>query len=228
MVKVRYTEEVLREAVTAGLSFYLRQKITRYGIDTSHFLGTRWSKGLKRPECSNKRRTPEDIFTKVPVTRVSGALLRRALLEAGTPHICKVCGQPPTWRGASLSLEVDHEDGDWSNNAQRNLRFLCPNCHAQTDTFRGRNRIRRVVPVGSEALIKSPGQFNSDRADSKRPTKIEWPSKEALQELTRTLPLSQIAAHLGVSGVSVKKRCRRLGIDTRKRGEWRRNGHTVS
>jgi 5-methylcytosine-specific restriction endonuclease McrA len=51
---------------------------------------------------------------------------------------CQVCGITE-WNGKSLSLEVDHIDGDHSNNNPENLRIICPNCHSQTDTYKSRN-----------------------------------------------------------------------------------------
>ena len=45
-----------------------------------------------------------------------------------------------------LRLEVDHIDGDYHNNLAENLRFLCPNCHTQTDNFSGRSRGKYAVP----------------------------------------------------------------------------------
>ena len=41
--------------------------------------------------------------------------------------------------GSSI-LEIDHIDGDASNNKENNLILLCPNCHALTPTFRARNK----------------------------------------------------------------------------------------
>jgi len=54
---------------------------------------------------------------------------------------CSECGwseiHPTTNR---IPLEVDHIDGDWSNNMESNLRLLCPNCHAMTSTYRSLNK----------------------------------------------------------------------------------------
>ena len=44
------------------------------------------------------------------------------------------------WQGQPLPLELDHKDGDSTNNARDNLEGLCPNCHAITPTWRGRNK----------------------------------------------------------------------------------------
>ncbi|WP_319112662.1 hypothetical protein [Streptomyces europaeiscabiei] len=59
---------------------------------------------------------------------------RRALLELDAPEECARCGLGPEWLGRPMTLEVDHINGDRSDDRSENPRRPCPNCHAVTDT----------------------------------------------------------------------------------------------
>jgi hypothetical protein len=61
-------------------------------------------------------------------------ILRDQLLD----YKCDSCGINE-WNGKSISLELDHINGKRDDHRLENLQFLCPNCHSQTKTFRGRN-----------------------------------------------------------------------------------------
>jgi 5-methylcytosine-specific restriction endonuclease McrA len=61
---------------------------------------------------------------------------RRVMIEQECK--CLHCGLVD-WMGKPITLELDHVDGNNKNNTRENLRYLCPNCHSQTDTWRGRN-----------------------------------------------------------------------------------------
>jgi|SRR5882672_2701725 len=52
---------------------------------------------------------------------------------------CQVCNLD-TWNGKPIPLELDHIDGNSENRIPENYRIICPNCHAQTPTFKGKNR----------------------------------------------------------------------------------------
>ena len=61
------------------------------------------------------------------------------------PYVCAICDSLPVWRGESLVLILDHENGDPSDHRLGNLRFVCPNCESQLPTHGSRNRKRRVA-----------------------------------------------------------------------------------
>ena len=62
---------------------------------------------------------------------------RRYLTET-YGYKCSCCSISE-WNGKSIVLEIDHIDGNSENNRPENLRFICPNCHSQTDTYKARN-----------------------------------------------------------------------------------------
>ena len=73
-----------------------------------------------------------------PSDKQSNKLRRRLLHDGVKAPVCEQCSLE-TWNGRPIPLELEHTDGDKRNNTIENLRILCPNCHAQTDTYRGLN-----------------------------------------------------------------------------------------
>lgn len=69
---------------------------------------------------------------------------------------CLLCGIME-WNGKSLVLHLDHIDGNNQNNERENLRYICPNCHSQTDTYCGKNINRSIKykKVSDKILINS-------------------------------------------------------------------------
>ena len=65
--------------------------------------------------------------------------VRKKILEEGLkPHRCECCGLEE-WMGKPIPLELHHKDGDRHHNELENYELLCPNCHAFTDSYRGKN-----------------------------------------------------------------------------------------
>lgn len=85
---------------------------------------------------------------------LSNGSLKKILITSGREYKCETC-EIGDWRGIALSLELDHIDGDSFNNSLDNLRFLCPNCHSITDTYRGRNKNTGKKKVSDEDLLTS-------------------------------------------------------------------------
>lgn len=70
---------------------------------------------------------------------ISGHLKRYLVEKFGNK--CSICvwnkKHPVT---GVVPLEIDHIDGNAENNIEKNLRLLCPNCHALTPFFKNLNR----------------------------------------------------------------------------------------
>lgn len=78
----------------------------------------------------------EAVFAKN--TSYGKNIRNRIINECLITYKCGIC-KIHTYNNTHLNLQIDHIDGDRTNNEFENLRFLCPNCHSQTDTYCGRN-----------------------------------------------------------------------------------------
>ena len=113
----------------------LRRAIDRLGFDTSHFAGQSWAKGKR---VSHRLRPIEDFLSNTyPIQ--SDRLRRRLINEGVFARRCSGC-KLDSWMDQPIPLELDHIDGNHQDNALQNLRLLCPNCHALTPNFRGKNK----------------------------------------------------------------------------------------
>lgn len=75
---------------------------------------------------------------------------KKTLLRQGKlVNKCAICNMNPIWNNKPLVLQLDHINGDHSNNSIENLRLLCPNCHTQTDTYTGRNSKKDTIKTGN-------------------------------------------------------------------------------
>ena len=145
--------EVLRKAGRkqgGGAQETLKKKIAEFNIDTSHFTGMLWNKGKTAQDDprikSAEKYNIEDIFIKnstVTQKVMRGYVERHNLLE----YKCQNCGCDGKWQGGTIALEIDHIDGDNTNNELSNLRYLCPNCHALTETYRGKNKALKAQEI---------------------------------------------------------------------------------
>ena len=144
----RSYSEVLTKAgrkAGGGNQSYLKLKISEYNIDTSHFIGYAWKRGStsetdKRIK-GNLKYKLEDLLVEDCIVRRN--VVRKYILKYKViPYICQGCGNIGKWNGYNMSLELDHINGIYNDNRIENLRFLCPNRHAITDTYAGKNNKR--------------------------------------------------------------------------------------
>jgi 5-methylcytosine-specific restriction endonuclease McrA len=70
--------------------------------------------------------------------KYTDADLAHAVSEGLKMRRCEMCLRDH-WNGKPIPIELDHLNGRRDDNRLQNLRILCPNCHAQTPTYRGRN-----------------------------------------------------------------------------------------
>ena len=112
----------------------LERHLARFNI---RYEGNQGGKGVKTYNSS--RYIPFETYIKIS-KGINTNKIRKKLLSEGLKEArCEKCDNTE-WNGLPIPLEVHHKDGCKENNQLDNLEMLCPNCHAQTDTYRGRNR----------------------------------------------------------------------------------------
>lgn len=96
----------------------------------------------------------EDVFKKN--SHYTTALLKKYIkIFSLLKQRCDICGIE-TWNNKEIVFECHHIDGDKTNNILENLQLLCPNCHSQTNTFRGRNiNGKRENFISDEKLLEA-------------------------------------------------------------------------
>jgi hypothetical protein len=149
-MKYKYTIEQLKEAITTSNSIRevlmrlniipaggnyatLKKQIKLHKLDISHFKGKSWNKNRK---FGHKRPIASYLCNQFSIT--SHRLRQRLIQEGLFKPQCSNCNLK-SWLGKNIPLELDHIDGDHENNNLCNLRLLCPNCHALTPNYRGKN-----------------------------------------------------------------------------------------
>lgn len=112
-------------------------RIKELDISIDHFIDPKgWNKGKV---FGPKRNIQEYLKLNCEFVVTSNTLRKRLITEGLKEHKCECCGITE-WNGKPAPIELDHINGNHHDNRLENLRILCPNCHAQTDTYRGKNK----------------------------------------------------------------------------------------
>lgn len=148
-------------------------------------------------------------------------LKKRLIKEGLKEDKCELCGCSNEWNGKLLILQLDHINGNHSDNRLENLRIVCPNCHSQTETFSNKRNKKRnyCVDCGCEISLRST-RCNTCAAKYKNSFKVkpeDRPSKEELFELIKNNPFTKIGEMYGVKDNTIRKWCKNYGLPSTKK-----------
>lgn len=154
MRKRKWTDEQFIEAVKTSLSYAevlrkiglkaagsnydtIKRKIKELSLDTTHMTGKVWNQGERyRPVMVAQ--SLETILIENSTYKSTYHLKDRLLKEGVKEYKCECCGSSE-WMGQPIALELHHVNGIKDDLRLENLQILCPNCHAFTDNYRGKN-----------------------------------------------------------------------------------------
>jgi Zn finger protein HypA/HybF involved in hydrogenase expression len=177
-----YTESDLIDATKKSLSYTqvikrlgipycgsthsrIKKEISNLNIDISHFTGMLWSKGKTLLDDDRlSERNKNEIFienSKFSKSYIRNLIKKKNLIE----YKCTLCSNLGVWNDKKLNLQLDHINGISTDQRLENLRFLCPNCHSQTDTFCAKNiKFTSIKKIDDDELIdmyhKCKGNIN--------------------------------------------------------------------
>ena len=165
---------------------------------------------------SKKHLNSDEIFTiNSSYTRsIRDKLFSENLKE----YRCEKCKRTE-WEGEPIPLEVHHINGNHNDNRLENLQILCPNCHALTDNYKGKNQercknkysyVHTCSKCGKPLVSSSATLCIECYAKSRR--KVNRPSKEELFELIKTKSFTEIGKIYNVSDNAIRKWCKAEGL----------------
>lgn len=204
-VRRKYSDKSIVEAVKNNVSIagtlrtlglrdiggnytYIHKRIDELKLDTSHFTGQLWGKGKTKDKdgINNSSVSLEDIFANK--VKIRSNSLKERLIKAGLKERKCECCKNTEWNGKPIPTELHHIDGNHNNNSLDNLQILCPNCHAQTNTYCGRgiSKLNYEIPKKEDLLSKlreSGSVKNLAKSYSVSETTIrEWVKKNNMRE----------------------------------------------
>ena len=193
----------------------IKRRLADSRISTDHF---------QARGCIGITRTAENVFCKD--STAAQQVVRRwyTKLEC-SPYECSVCGLSD-WQGKRLVLQLDHINGDNHDNRLENLRWLCPNCHSQTNTFCGKQKKKNhwtsngITDVEQSNYCVDCGRKISKSAtrcimcDKLFQRRVTRPSKSELEEFLIKCNgnFREASRHYGVTDNAVRKWCKQMNL----------------
>ena len=112
----------------------IKKYLFEYKVDIGHFTGKGWNVGLKF--IPNPKRPLKEILKKNHPFQ-SYKLKKRLFKEGIKEEKCEICGWAEISSDGRIPLEMNHINGEPTDNRIENIEILCPNCHSLRPHYRG-------------------------------------------------------------------------------------------
>jgi hypothetical protein len=197
--------EIIRRCGYNGLgnNKTILKRCQKLNIDISHLPS---GQGDNRHQIGKNKKiyTIEQILVEKSTYNNGTRLKKRLIKEKGFEYKCYNCNLTE-WMGKPIPLDLEHKNGIHTDNRIENLTFLCCNCHALTDTYKGKNVKHKIIP--DENKCKKCDKILSHKTSSycnkcinivKR--KVERPSyEELLEQINNKVTKIELGKKYGVS-----------------------------
>lgn len=197
----------------------IKKIIEKYNLDVSHFVVD------YNVNCNKRTYTPDEIFIdNSPITQTSR--IRLYLFKFGLKDKkCECCGQS-IWMNKEIPLQVHHKNGNNIDNRLENLQILCPNCHAQTDTYCWKNasiNIKKLkkdygfCEICGKPLMCSQKRFCSIECANSTKLINNITINELVSAFIKYKTFRKVGEYFNVSDKAIVKWCIKLGIPSKKK-----------
>ena len=137
------------KSISGSANKTMQEMVKELSLDVSHFTGQGWNKG----------NFDYSRFTFGKRVRPSDALKAIVMLRG---YKCECCGITD-WMGKKITFQIHHINGNHNDNTLTNLQVLCPNCHALTDNYKGKNMNNGTIVVSDEDIVKALNEYPNVR-----------------------------------------------------------------